>query len=105
MFGRPRFRTSAILVVLLALAAPLCEAASQRVPGHARPSSASPHLPSVWRWIASLWAKNGCGLDPGGVCTTSTNPTSHPVAPGTSGSSADAGCGIDPSGKPCGGHS
>jgi hypothetical protein len=99
MFRRRLLRTFALLVVSLVLTAPLCEAASR---GRAsRISPASAHL-GIWTWVTSIWAKAGCGLDPGGLCAT--NPTSQPLAPVPSGSSLDAGCGIDPGGSPCGGH-
>lgn len=37
-----------------------------------------------WNYIVGFWDKEGCGLDPSGMCKTSTG--------------SDAGCGIDPSG-------
>jgi hypothetical protein len=102
MFRRRLLRTFALLVLSLVLTTPLCEAASR---GRAsRTSPASVYLLSVWEWAASLWAKNGCSLDPGGLCAT--NPTSHPLVPVPSGSNLDAGCSIDPGGRTtCGGHS
>ena len=100
MFRRRLLRTFAVLVVSLALTTPLCEAASR---GRAsRNSPAFTHL-RIWEWVTSLWAKVGCSLDPGGLCAT--NPTSQPLAPVPSGSSAEAGCSIDPGGRTCGGHS
>jgi hypothetical protein len=101
MFRRHLLRTFALLVVSVALTTPLCEAASR---GRAsRTSPASPRFLNVWEWATSLWAKNGCSIDPGGLCAA--NPTSHSLAPVPSGNSLDAGCGIDPSGGTCGGHS
>jgi hypothetical protein len=37
-----------------------------------------------WNYVVGLWDKEGCGLDPSGLCKTNT--------------SSDAGCGLDPSG-------
>jgi hypothetical protein len=100
MFRRRLFRTFALLVVSVALTTPLCEAASR---GRAsRPAPASTHL-GIWTWVTSLWAKNGCSIDPGGLCAT--NPTSHSLAPVPSGSSLEEGCSLDPGGRTCGGHS
>jgi hypothetical protein len=42
-------------------------------------------LAPLWSFLGRLWAKEGCGLDPHGRCTTS------PVT-------TDEGCGLDPSG-------
>lgn len=98
MFRRRLLRTSAVLVVSLALTAPLCEAASG-----GRASRTAPGLThGIWEWVTNVWAKAGCSLDPGGLCAT--NPTSHSLAPVPSGSSLDAGCGIDPGGRTCGEH-
>ena len=99
MFRRRLLRTFAVLVVSLALTTPLCEAASRS--RASRTSPAFTHL-GIWAWVTNLWAKNGCSIDPGGLCAT--NPTSQPFASVPSGSSLDAGCGIDPGGSPCGGH-
>jgi hypothetical protein len=100
MFRRRLLRTLAVLVVSLALTTPLCEAASR---GRAsRISPASAHL-GILEWVTNLWAKNGCSLDPGGLCAP--NPTSHSLPPVPSGSSLEEGCSIDPGGRTCGGHS
>jgi hypothetical protein len=99
MFRRRLLRTFALLLVSLVLTTPLCEAASRSRASRISPPSA--HL-GVWEWVTSLWVKNGCSIDPGGLCATS--PISHPPAPVPSESSLDAGCGIDPSGGTCGGH-
>ena len=71
MFRRRLLRTFAVLVVSLALTTPLCEAASR---GRA---SRTPRLSplGIWEWVTNIWAKNGCSLDPGGLCAT--NPTSQ----------------------------
>ncbi len=120
MFRRPLRRTLAILVVSLAFATPLCEAASApgrfgRVSSKAGcgldPSGACttgtipmpppPLLPAFWDWLSRVWTKAGCSLDPGGACTpgiTSTGPSAAPDA-------LDEGCGLDPGGRTCGGHS
>jgi hypothetical protein len=101
MFRHPLFRTFAVLVVSLALTTPLCEAAS---PVRSRTSSVFTRF-GLWEWVTNLWTKNGCSLDPGGLCVPNLNPSGHLVVPVPSGSSTDAGCGIDPGGRTCGGHS
>ncbi len=99
MFRRPLLRTLAVLVISLALTAPLCEAAS-------RGSSAPPARPiGIWEWVTSLWAKNGCSIDPGGICAPSPNSSGHSAVPVPSGSNLDEGCALDPGGRTCGGHS
>jgi hypothetical protein len=45
-------------------------------------------LVMLWGYLVSLGGKEGCGLDPSGLCKNS------PSAPTIS----DAGCGLDPSG-------
>jgi hypothetical protein len=102
MFRRPLRRTLAVLVVSLALATPLCEAASRATAPHraGRVSPAS-HLPGPWDWVRNVWAKAGCSIDPGGACA----PGPAPAALGSSGNSLDEGCSIDPGGRTCGGHS
>jgi hypothetical protein len=42
----------------------------------------------AWRWMRSLWEKNGLCIDPNGMCITGSTP-SHP----------DAGACIDPDGR------
>lgn len=107
MFRLTFLRRFAVLVLSLALATPLCEAASRgSAPDHAgRTSPASFQLLGVWEWVTSLWAKAGCGIDPNGACAPSPTPPGHSAVPAPSGSSADAGCGIDPGGRTCGGSS
>ncbi len=101
MFRRRLLRMFAVLMVSLALTTPLCEAASRS--RSSRTSPASPHLLGVWAWVTNVWVKNGCSIDPGGLCATI--PTSQPFAPVPSGSSLEEGCSIDPGGRTCGGHS
>jgi len=64
-------------------------------------------LAPLWSFLGRLWAKEGCGLDPNGVCTTS--PVTTDVGCGLDPSGAcnpasplenvDAGCGLDPNGR------
>jgi hypothetical protein len=48
----------------------------------------------LWQWLAAIWTKEGCGIDPGGRCGVSP---STPAPP-----NQEAGCVIDPGGSPCG---
>lgn len=50
-------------------------------------------LASLWSWLAGLWEKNGCMIDPSGRCLPGTGATPPPPA-GT-----DNGCSIDPGGR------
>ena len=43
---------------------------------------------TFWSYLVGLREKEGCGLDPHGLCKASSSTTSN----------SDAGCGIDPSG-------
>jgi hypothetical protein len=48
-------------------------------------------LDPLWSFLASLWTtpptKEGCGMDPSGLCRPAARPAS------------DAGCGMDPNGR------
>ena len=47
----------------------------------ARGSVTTNLMVAFWSYVTSLWGKEGCGIDPNGLCTSS-----------------DAGCGLDPHG-------
>jgi hypothetical protein len=65
----------------------------------------------LWSFLSGLWSKNGCSVDPNGLCTPSPTPTSengcgadpdgHCLS-GSTTSTADNGCSADPNGH-CGG--
>lgn len=87
----PLARRAVILLLILAIAAPLAAAPvhrSERV----RFEAAAP-LASLWSWLAQALAKNGCLIDPHGRCLPDTGAAPAPPA-GT-----DNGCGIDPDGR------
>lgn len=102
MFRSP-LRVFAVLVVALALTAPLCRAASPAsAPGRALQATSTPsHLFGLWDWLTSFWAKNGCSIDPSGHCVNSPTPTGQPIPPVPSLSNTDEGCAIDPGGRTC----
>lgn len=79
-------RGTGVLLLILAVAAPLAAAPIHR-PRQARSEGVSP-LSTVWSWL-TVWTKNGCMIDPGGRCLSATVPPA-----GT-----DNGCGIDPGGR------
>jgi hypothetical protein len=90
-------KVAALALAGLCLASWLSASETRARPA-ARPSSAVTEAPrslvvSLWNALVSLWAKNGCHIDPNGLCS--------PVS-GTGGSgqgvSADNGCHLDPSG-------
>lgn len=86
------FRAVALLLALVVLPG---SAAAEPPPraGKSNPvdSSVAAPLSSLWSWLASLWEKNGCAIDPGGRCL----PDTAPVQPALT----DNGCGIDPWGR------
>jgi hypothetical protein len=84
------FRVVALLLVLV-VATPWAAAAAPT--DHGRFDIATP-LVRLWSWLAHVWAKNGCMIDPGGRCLPGTS-----TAPVPAGS--ENGCGIDPGGR-CG---
>ena len=106
MFRRSPFRlTLAVLALFsLVLAAPLHARGSAADHARRTPPAPSLHLPGLWSWVTSLWAKAGCSIDPGGLCASGANLPGPPVAPPAA-SNADEGCGIDPGGRTCAGHS
>ena len=83
-------RISTLLLLLAIMASPWPSAALPRV------ASAEPvrsvGLPSLvegfWRFLRTVWSKEGCHLDPNGVCA----PAPQPTKPKT-------GCHIDPNGQ------
>lgn len=83
-------RVSVLLLLITLLAAPWASAASLR--------SASPHpadlLSRAWAFLASLWSKVGCDIDPDGRCVSTPAPAPAPTSPWTK-----AGCDIDPNGR------
>ena len=115
------FRTSLpklvlVLVLVTALAAPLTGwAAGRRFSSDDTWVRTENPLVMLWSYLTGLFEKEGCGIDPNGLCknSTATSPTTTKEgcgidpdgrcapAPSPSGSTAtnqDAGCGIDPSG-------
>ena len=87
----PLTRRIVVLLLILAVAAPLAAAPIHRS-DPVRLEVAAP-LASLWGWLSHVWAKNGCGLDPHGNCLPGSS--SAPNAP----TGADNGCGIDPGGR------
>jgi hypothetical protein len=85
----PLARRAVILLLILAVAAPLVAAPVHRS-DQVRFDAAAP-LASLWSWLTHAWTKNGCLIDPSGRCLPGTG--SAPPA-GT-----DNGCGLDPSGR------
>jgi hypothetical protein len=81
-----------VLVLATALAAPSAGwSAGRRFSGDStwvRGSVTANPLVMLWSYLVGLWGKEGCGLDPSGMCKTILGPSK----------SSDAGCGIDPSG-------
>ncbi|MFY9825077.1 MAG: hypothetical protein WAM82_27110 [Thermoanaerobaculia bacterium] len=79
------------LLFILAIAAPLAAAPIHRS-DPVRFEGSAPFA-SLWNWLAHVWTKNGCAIDPHGSCLPGTG--SAPVPP----AGTDNGCGIDPGGR------
>src|SRR5437773_517626 len=98
---RSSFRRMIVALALgVALLSPWAAAAEPRIrtePSHMPRIAELPldFMTQLWNLLSRAWAKNGCSLDPHGICTTS--PSSDPTVQG------DTGCGIDPNGG-CAGH-
>jgi hypothetical protein len=85
-------RTFLLLVLMLLLAAPSIQAAEPRMNTNLSSSLAAQDIVSqVWDLLTSLWADNGCGIDPSGRCLPEPSPTAN----------TDNGCSADPDGR-CG---
>lgn len=87
-----RRKTVLIVLVALLLTTPWASAAPRQ--GRSGPVTAfgivvPDVLDQAWSFLAGLWRKEGCHIDPDGRCSTSVAPTS----------SADTGCQIDPFGR------
>ena len=85
----PLVRRIVVLLLIVAVSAPLAAAPIHRS-GPVRFEVAAP-LASLWTWLSHVWAKNGCMIDPHGICLLGTGPASP--------AGADNGCGIDPHGS------
>ncbi len=84
-------RKTLLLLLCSILAAPWATAAPQRSHPQQAIQSIAPApldlLGRSWSFLKRLWSEEGCGIDPGGRCLTSTQPRT------------DTGCGIDPDGR------
>src|SRR4051794_34110866 len=100
-------RRIVLLAILVLLIAPWASAAPRH--GSTPPASTSLGIPDVlslaWRFITGGWIKEGCQVDPGGRCITTSSPAGSPA--GASGGSrgdrhpalpTKVGCQIDPGG-------
>jgi hypothetical protein len=87
-------RLSVLLLLVLALTVPRATAAGQsrdvRQPEMAAQAAPADLLGHLWSFLANLWLKSGCYIDPDGRCAPQT------AAPA---SQRDEGCYIDPSGR------
>lgn len=79
----------AVLILGVVLGTPLVSSGAPRTEGwHAGVLAAGPApLAQLWSFLARLWAKNGCRVDPNGDCLDGLQ------AP------AKNGCGVDPFGR------
>jgi hypothetical protein len=108
----PRFRRVVVLALVLALAASWAVAEPRvRHESAAVELRAADLLSTLWETLRSIWAENGCGLDPFGCPSGQTTPE-PPSGQGDNGCSAapygcptiqgDNGCHADPYGCPQG---
>ncbi|MFY9824033.1 MAG: hypothetical protein WAM82_21825 [Thermoanaerobaculia bacterium] len=68
----PLARRVVVLLLILVVAAPLAAAPIHRS-DPVRFEAAAP-LASLWTWLSHVCAKNGCMIDPGGICLLSSVP-------------------------------
>ena len=54
--------------------------------------------------VTSLWSKNGCHIDPWGVCVSGTGESGATAPAGDGAAKSDEGCAIDPWGGCAGGR-
>jgi len=93
---RSSFRRVILALALgVVLLSPWAAAAAPRMRTEPRPLPSAAELPldfmsRVWNLVNRVLAKNGCWIDPHGICTTSQG--SDPTVQG------DTGCGLDPYG-------
>jgi len=93
--SRSTFRRIPLVLLLAALlTAPSAFAARLKAP--AAPKAAEPVpfqlFSQAWSFFTSLWAEEGCHIDPNGRCLTSTVLTAPPAH-------SDEGCNLDPNGR------
>lgn len=116
MLTRSRCRMTAVLLLLLAaiLAAPLAAAAAPRTEGPRLSTATAPDsfdlLDRAWSFLRKVWSKEGCSINPNGLCwqppaqtkdSCSINPDGQ-CKPGTKSpppAQTKTSCGIDPSGQ------
>jgi hypothetical protein len=89
-------RAVLLLVLILLLVVPSTQAAEPRTstsPARSAPSglTAWDVFSQTWDLLTSVWANNGCGIDPSGRCLPGQGATAE----------TDNGCWIDPNGR-CG---
>jgi hypothetical protein len=101
--GRKLTVVLALLMGLLLLSGPAARAGGGGLPK--QPAGVAQKVPTAvfswaWRWMRSLWEKNGACIDPDGRCITSSQPDAGPhIDPdGRTLSQPDAGPHIDPNG-------
>jgi hypothetical protein len=87
-----RILPALLLAVALASGAVLADPVSALGPRRSEMTALAPKdvLLRLWDRLSSLWSKNGCQIDPNGLCKSAPAPAT-----------GDNGCGIDPSGQ-CG---
>ena len=94
MLTASRRRTSILLLLAVILAAPLVSSAAPRTEGPQPVIAAEPDsldlLGRVWSFLRNVWSKEGCHIDPNGLCSSGKDQPS---------SNAKSGCAIDPFGR------
>lgn len=89
------FKAVALLLLLIVLPWTAAAEPPHRIAGASKPyhgsSSVAAPLNSLWKWLTSLWDKNGCMIDPDGRCISGAAPAQP--------TSTDNRCGLDPGGR------
>jgi hypothetical protein len=83
----PSSRKSVVLLLALLLASTAVSAAPRGShPERVMASDSMESFSRFWSVLASFWTKNGCSLDPNGICLPKAKPTKN-------------GCQMDPDGR------
>ncbi len=94
MLTASRRRTTILLLLAAILAAPLISSAAPRTEDPQPVIAAAPDsldlLDRAWSFLRKVWSKEGCHIDPNGLCSAGTD---------QSPAQTKEGCDIDPLGR------
>jgi hypothetical protein len=87
-------RTTLVLLLATLLTPPWAFAARSKAPSNPKAAAPAPFqlFSQTWSFLTSLWAEEGCHIDPDGRCLKSPVRTAPKV-------DTDTGCHLDPNGR------